>query len=122
MPKNQEKKISARQPDAARGAYERLEQVIGCKWSVSVLEAVRRGVNRPRGLERGIEGISDNVLSERLRRLTDYGLRDKKSFDEIPPRTEYSLTTDGKTLVEVIAGIHELDAAMAAREKTPPRA
>lgn len=120
MPKNQVKRTSEKS-DASRGAYERLEQVIGCKWSVSVLEAVRRGVNRPGALEKSIEGISTKVLSERLRRLTDYGLLLKKSFAEIPPRTEYSLTKDGEALIEVIARIHELDAAMTARERPAAR-
>jgi DNA-binding HxlR family transcriptional regulator len=65
-----------------RSDYERLEQVVGCKWSVSVLEAVRQGVNRPGALERCIEGISTKVLSERLRKLTDYGLLNKQSYAE----------------------------------------
>lgn len=119
MPKHHAKKNDA-QPEKFRGAYERLEQVIGCKWSVSVLEAVRSGVNRPGALEKHIAGISTKVLSERLRRLTEYGLLSKKSYAEIPPRTEYALTTDGATLVDVIARIHELDAAIAARSAERP--
>ena len=86
-----------------------LEQVIGCKWSVSVLIAVREGINRPGALERSIEGISKKVLAERLRKLTDYGLLAKRNFAEIPPRTEYSLTAKGDKLVDIIAQIHELD-------------
>lgn len=99
-----------------RGHYERLEQVIGCKWSVSVLAAVRRGVNRPGALERAIEGISTKVLSERLRRLTDYGLLRKTSYAEIPPRTEYALTATGDALVDIIAKIHDLDARLGAHD------
>jgi len=49
------------------------------------------------------------ILSERLRKLTDYGLLEKRSFAEIPPRTEYSLTPKGNKLVNIIAQIHELD-------------
>src|SRR5690606_36595316 len=99
MPENMDEKNP---PDLAksRGAYERLEQVIGCKWSVSVLEAVRLGVTRPGALEKNIPGISTKVLSERLRRLTDYGLLDKKAYAEIPPRTAYSLTETGAALTE----------------------
>lgn len=108
MPKNKDEKISG--IARSRRAYERLEQVIGCKWSVSVLDAVRRGVNRPGALEKSIEGISTKVLSERLRRLTDYGLLEKKSYAEVPPRTEYSLTETGIALTDIIARIHELDA------------
>ena len=90
--------------------YQKLEDVIGCKWSVSVLLAVATGINRPGMLEKHIDGISTKVLSERLRKLTVYGLLDKHSFAEIPPRTEYTLTLLGKKLISIIQQIHELDA------------
>ena len=90
--------------------YQKLEDVIGCKWSVSVLLAVATGINRPGMLEKHIDGISTKVLSERLRKLTVYGLLEKHSFAEIPPRTEYTLTVLGKKLISIIQQIHELDA------------
>lgn len=97
----------------SRPSYERLEQVVGCKWSVSVLEAIRMGITRPGALERSIEGISTKVLSERLRRLTDYGLLEKRKYPEVPPRTEYALTETGQALVRIIAQIHQLDEEIA---------
>ena len=90
--------------------YQKLEDVIGCKWSVSVLLAIEAGINRPGMLERHIDGISAKVLSEHLRKLTVYGLLEKHSFAEIPPRTEYTLTVLGKKLISIIQQIHELDA------------
>ncbi len=92
-----------------RKDYECLEQIIGCKWSVSVLMAVREGIDRPGALERTIEGISTKVLSERLRKLTAYGLLNKKRFNEFPLRTEYSLAHKGEKLVDIISKLHELD-------------
>jgi len=96
----------------SRKNYECLEQVIGCKWSVSVLMAVREGVDRPGALERHIAGISTKILSERLRKLTDYRLLRKEKFAELPPRTVYSLTSRGERLVEIIARIHALEREM----------
>ncbi len=93
----------------SRKDYECLEQVVGCKWSVSVLVAVQKGIDRPGILERHIAGISTKVLSERLRKLTTYGLLHKKKFKELPPRTVYSLTPKGVSLVEIICKIHDLD-------------
>ena len=87
----------------------RLEDVIGCKWSVSVLIAVRDGVVRPGALERHIAGISAKVLSERLGKLTRYGLLSKTAYPEVPPRTEYALTPTGLKLVRIIEQIRELD-------------
>lgn len=89
--------------------YTKLEDVIGCKWSVSVLHAVREGVTRPGALEREIAGISTKVLSERLRKLTHYGLLKKDVFPEVPPRTEYSLTAAGRRLTDIIGQIQQLD-------------
>ncbi|MFL1405121.1 winged helix-turn-helix transcriptional regulator [Marinobacter sp. M1N3S26] len=93
----------------ARSSYRKLEDVVGCKWSVSVLLAVEKGINRPGALERHIEGISTKVLSERLRKLTAYGLMRKETFPEVPPRTEYSLTKSGKKLIKIIQQIQDLD-------------
>ncbi|WP_305046078.1 winged helix-turn-helix transcriptional regulator [Geoalkalibacter sp.] len=94
---------------ARKSVYRRLEEVIGCKWSVSVLMAVRAGVRRPGQLERCIEGISTKVLAERLRKLTAYGLLSRDVFAEMPPRTEYQLTEKGRELTRIIEQIHALD-------------
>jgi len=74
-----------------------------------VLVAVQEGIDRPGILEQHIVGISTKVLSERLRRLTAYGLLNKLKFKELPPRTVYSLTPKCMSLVEIIRKIHELD-------------
>ena len=92
--------------------YRKLEDVVGCKWSVSVLLAIDAGICRPGRLERHITGISTKVLSERLRKLTLYGLLEKNSFPEVPPRTEYSLTPSGRKLISIIQQIHTLDSVL----------
>lgn len=103
------KTMKAKKISAADSEYRQLEDVVGCKWSVSVLQAVAAGISRPGVLERHIEGISTKVLSERLRKLTRYGLLDKRAYAEVPPRTEYTLTPDGEKLVAIIAQIKRLD-------------
>ncbi len=100
-----EKKISRQKAD-----YQKLEDVIGCKWSVAVLTTVAEGIVRPGEIERHIEGISTKVLSERFRKLAAYGLLEKHAYAELPPRTEYELTVKGKNLIKIIKQIHDLDA------------
>lgn len=100
------KKISS---PAAASSYRQLEDVVGCKWSVSVLGAIADGVTRPGALERHIAGISTKVLGERLRKLAAYGLIDKQVFAELPPRTEYALTAAGRRLVAIIGQLRDLD-------------
>lgn len=106
-----EKKIS----NGTTSTYRKLEDVVGCKWSVSVLLSIESGINRPGALERHIEGISTKVLSERLRKLTAYRLLEKHSYPEVPPRTEYSLTDGGQRLLEIILQIKNLDAELSSK-------
>lgn len=101
--------LTMKKNSSSPSVYTKLEDVIGCKWSVSVLLAVRRGIIRPGVLEREIPGISTKVLSERLRKLTHYGLLKRASFPELPPRTEYSLTEAGHRLVDIIEQIQQID-------------
>ncbi len=89
--------------------YRRLEDVLGCKWSVSVLQSIAEGVKRPGALERHINGISTKVLSERLRKLEAYGLIAKSVFDSVPPRTEYTLTGHGTKVVAIVQQVRRLD-------------
>lgn len=96
-----------------RSTYQKLEDVVGCKWSVSVLQAIAEGVTRPGGLERHIAGISTKVLNERLRKLGAYGLLTKKIYSELPLKTEYSLTASGKKLVKILEQIKALDQQIA---------
>jgi DNA-binding HxlR family transcriptional regulator len=95
-------------PDAPR-EYRRLEDVLGCKWSVSVLQAIGAGVQRPGALERHIAGISTKILSERLRKLEAYGLISKSVQATKPPRTDYTLTSHGSKVVALIAQVRALD-------------
>ena len=100
--------------------YRQLEEVVGCKWSVAVLKAIADDISRPGKLERHIEGISKKVLSERLRKLTEYGLLHKQVYAEVPPRTEYSLTENGKKLVCIIDQIKTLDTQIKNAEQSAP--
>ena len=105
---------------ATQPVYRQLEEVVGCKWSVAVLKAIADDISRPGKLERHIQGISKKVLSERLRKLTEYGLLHKQVYAEVPPRTEYSLTENGKKLVCIIDQIKTLDTQIKNAEQSAP--
>lgn len=89
-----------------------LEDVLGCRWTVSVLSAVAKGVRRPGALERHIQGISAKVLSDRLRQFTRAGLFERVQFPEIPPRVEYRLTPFGKKFVRLLTEVEKLQAEL----------
>ena len=85
-----------------------VEDIVGCKWSLAVLGAVRGGVLRPGALEHAIAGLSKKVLNERLAKLVRFGILDKASFAELPPRVEYRLTPFGLKFCGLLDGVEAL--------------
>lgn len=85
-----------------------VEEVVGCKWSLAVLGAVRSGVCRPGAMERAIDGLSKKVLNERLIKLVRFGILDKQVYSELPPRVEYRFTHFGQRFLTVLDGIDAL--------------
>jgi len=99
-----------------------LEEVIGCRWTISVLGAVAKGVRRPGALEKHIEGISAKVLSDRLRQFTRAGIFERVQFPEIPPRVEYRLTAFGQKFLRLLQEVEKLQAELNGESKKVSRA
>ncbi len=93
-----------------------VENIVGCKWSVAVLGLVRKGVHRPGAMEHAIDGLTDKVLNERLRKLVRYGILDKVSYAELPPRVEYRLTEFGARFASILDQIDALQNDLIRRE------
>lgn len=86
-----------------------VENIIRCKWSLSVIELVKNGVNRPGAMERSVEGLTTKVLNERLRKLVRFGIFEKTIYAEIPPRVEYRLTDFGQKFCGLLEAIENLE-------------
>ena len=89
-----------------------LEDVIGCRWSISVLFAVAKGVSRPSAIECEIKGISTKVLNDRLRRFNRAGIFERIQHPEIPPRVEYRLTSFGRKFTKLLKELEKLQAEL----------
>ncbi len=79
--------------------------MIGGKWKPIILYLITKGANRFGILQRGIVGISKQMLTKQLRELEADGILSRKIFAEIPPRVEYSLTELGHSLLPIIASM-----------------
>ena len=118
-----DKKFLAIMPRLESGRVDTLlEDVIGCRWTISVLSAVAKGVRRPGALERHIPGISTKVLSDRLRQFTRAGIFERTQFPEIPPRVEYQLTGFGKKFRRLLKEVENLQAELNAEKRKSPTA
>ncbi len=95
------------------------EQCVGCKWTLHVLSQIRQGVNRPGQLERTADGLTAKVLNERLVKLVRFGILQKSSYPEVPPRVEYQLTDFGRRFVEILDQVENLQAEFARTPDAP---
>ena len=95
------------------GAARMVEDIIGCKWSLTVLGLIAGGVSRPGAMQRRVAGLTAKVLNERLRKLLRFGIIERHVFAEVPPRVEYTLTEFGRRFDGVLQEIAALDVASA---------
>jgi DNA-binding HxlR family transcriptional regulator len=84
--------------------------IISGKWTLLILRDLSKGINRFSVLERSLSGISPKTLSERLKALEKAGIVTRKSFAEVPPRVEYTLTGMGWDLIPLIDHMREYGA------------
>ena len=92
-----------------------VESVIGCKWSLTVIDLVRRGVHRPGAMEHAIDGLSAKVLNERLVKLVRFGILEKTRFAEVPPRVEYHMTPFGREFSALLDQVDLLEKHISTR-------
>ncbi|MGB0526030.1 MAG: winged helix-turn-helix transcriptional regulator [Flammeovirgaceae bacterium] len=75
---------------------------IGGKWKPIIIFLIRKGANRFGMLQKGIEGITKQMLTKQLRELEADGILNRVIYPEIPPRVAYSFTEHGESLFPVI--------------------
>lgn len=80
-------------------------EVIGRRWTGAIVRALLAGVTHYSDLVRTIPGLSDRMLSERLKELEAEGIVERRVVATTPVTVEYSLTEKGRALQGVIQAI-----------------
>lgn len=75
---------------------------ISGKWKIPIVWQINEGKKRPSEFLRGIANVDRRVLNKQLNEMIEDGILTKESFNELPPRVEYSLTEIGEKLVEIL--------------------
>lgn len=81
--------------------------VLGGKWKPAILYLISSRTWRFNELNRGIEGITQKMLTQQLRELEQDGLITRKVYPEVPPKVEYSLSSYGKSLKPVLIAMND---------------
>ena len=87
--------------------YEHAVQLLGKRWTALLLYALLEGPQRFCELTNTVEGLSDRVLSDRLRELELEGVVQRVVYPQIPVRVEYQLTAKGRALEPVVLAIRQ---------------
>jgi len=87
--------------------YHRAVELIGRRWSGAILYALTDGPLRFAELRESVPGMSDRLLSARLKELEQAGLVSRTVGDEHPVRVSYALTRKGESLEPVIGELRD---------------
>ncbi|WP_219839012.1 helix-turn-helix domain-containing protein [Paenibacillus sp. R14(2021)] len=86
--------------------------ILAGKWKfIILLHILVSGTIRFRDLSRAIPGITNKVLTNKLRELEEEDIIERVVYAQIPLKVEYSITEYGKSLKPVLISIHEWGAS-----------
>ncbi len=101
------------QPSTAADAFRRectsraVLDVLANKWVCLAVGALRPGTLRFSELRRRLDGITQKMLTQTLRRLERHGLVERTVHPTVPPRVEYRLTELGLGVAELMDAIRD---------------
>ncbi|HEV2952934.1 MAG TPA: helix-turn-helix domain-containing protein [Candidatus Dormibacteraeota bacterium] len=80
-------------------------EVIGRRWTGAILNLMLHGATRYSEIKERIPGLTDRLLSDRLKELEAEGIVDRVVTPEIPVSIRYHLTEKGRELVDVLDSV-----------------
>lgn len=77
--------------------------IVGGKWKLPIICLLASGEPKRNGaIKRKLQGITNMMLSQSLKDLEAAGILERRQYNEVPPRVEYSLTQNGKDLLPAL--------------------
>jgi DNA-binding HxlR family transcriptional regulator len=85
--------------------YHRAVEIIGRRWTGPIVRVMLTGVSRFGAIRDAVPGLSDRLLSERLKELEAEGIVARHVTPTTPVLIEYRLTDKGRALAPVVGAI-----------------
>ena len=96
--------------------FQRTVELIGRRWSGAIIRVLLNGPMRFSDIIAAIPGLSDRLLSERLRELEAEGIVRRTVIPDVPVRIEYALTDKGAELDGIVRSVDAWGARWAEQE------
>jgi DNA-binding HxlR family transcriptional regulator len=94
-------------------------EVVGEWWTLLIVRDAFQGVRRFEEFQRDL-GVARNVLTERLQRLVDHGILERRLYQDRPARYEYRLTDKGLDLYPILISLMNWGDRWAPSDDGPP--
>jgi DNA-binding HxlR family transcriptional regulator len=85
--------------------YQRVAEIVGRRWNPQIIQVLLRGTSRFGEIRAAIPGISDHLLSGRLKALEAEGIVRRSVTPDTPVRIDYGLTEAGADLAGAIGAL-----------------
>lgn len=86
--------------------------IFGGKWKSRIICILAsKGTMRYNAIRRELSNITDAVLAATLKEMITDKIIERKQYDEIPPKVEYSLTSKGQSVVPILQSICQWSSA-----------
>ncbi len=82
-------------------------KMVGCKWKILIIRELLTGTKRFNELKKSVGGITQKVLSAKLKELEQDGLIIREVLSQAPVKVEYTLTDVGYSLRNVIESMRD---------------
>lgn len=86
-------------------AFQSAIELIGRRWTGAILVAMLAGATRFSEIRGSVPGLSDRLLSDRLRELEAAGLVARDVLPEVPVQVRYSLTGKADDLMPIVRAL-----------------
>ncbi len=95
------------QLDLDKTAIVQAARMLGDTWFLLIIRELLDGKKRYGEIQEGLEKVSPQTLSGRLKLLEQLGFVTRHAYAEIPPRVEYALTDKGFAVSDVLRALSE---------------
>lgn len=84
-----------------------VQKIVSGKWTMVIVYYLSQSKLRFGEIHKKIPNITQATLSKQLQTLEEYGLINRKVYNQIPPKVEYSLTDIGEKFVPVLESLEK---------------